>query len=188
MATTETPSGLGPALRAARRAKSLSLSEVAAATGISASFLSLVENGKSDITIGRLVRLVAFYGLHLADLVLVEPAEDPDLVRKSEQQTLPSPAEGIQFRLLAPTTRATMMPMIVEFEPSARLAEFGRHAGEEFVHVLRGSLELELEGSEPRILRAGDSAYYNAERPHLFRNASDTQPLRLMCVDSPPNL
>ncbi len=188
MATAEMPSGLGLALRSARRARSLSLSDVAAATGISTSFLSLVENEKSDITIGRLVRLVAFYGMHLADLVPVEPAADPDVVRQSEQQMLPSPAEGIQFRLLAPSTRATMMPMIVEFEPSAHLAEFGRHAGEEFVHVLRGSMELELEGSEPRILKAGDSAYYNAERPHLFRNASDTARLRVICVDSPPNL
>jgi transcriptional regulator with XRE-family HTH domain len=188
VATVETPAGLGSALRAARTAKSLSLSDVAAATGISPSFLSLVENGKSDITIGRLVRLVTFYGIHLGDLVPVEPAAEPDLVRKSEQKTLPSPAEGIQFRLLAPSVQGVMMPMIVEFEPSAHLAEFGRHAGEEFVHVLRGTMELELEGSEPRILRAGDSAYYSAERPHLFRNASDSQPLRLICVDSPPNL
>ena len=188
MTIVDAPAGLGSALRAARRSKSLSLSEVAAATGISASFLSLVENGKSDITIGRLVRLVTFYGIHLADLVPVQPAADPDLVRKSEQRTLPSPAEGIQFRLLAPSMEGTMMPMIVEFEPSAHLAEFGRHPGEEFVHVLRGTMELELEGSEPRILRAGDSAYYSAERPHLFRNASDTASLRIICVDSPPNL
>lgn len=188
VATVETPAGLGSALRAARTAKSLSLSDVAAATGISPSFLSLVENGKSDITIGRLVRLVAFYGLSLADLLPTDPAADPDVVRKSEQRTLPSPAEEIEFRLLAPNTRGSMMPMIVEFEPSAHLAEYGRHAGEEFVHVLQGKLELELEGSEPRILKAGDSAYYSAERPHLFRNASDTAPLRIICVDSPPNL
>ncbi len=188
MTTVETPVGLGSALRSARQAKSLSLSEVAAATGISSSFLSLVENGKSDITIGRLVRLVTFYGIHLADLVPVTPAAEPDLVRKSEQRTLPSPAEGIQFRLLAPSMEGVMMPMILEFEPGAHLAEYGRHAGEEFVHVLRGSMELELEGTESRVLRAGDSAYYSAERPHLFRNASDTQPLRVICVDSPPNL
>ena len=188
VATVETPAGLGSALRAARQAKSLSLSDVATATGISSSFLSLVENGKSDITIGRLVRLVTFYGIHLADLVPVTPAAEPDLVRKSEQRTLPSPAEGIQFRLLAPSVQGVMMPMILEFEPGAHLAEYGRHAGEEFVHVLRGSMELELEGTEPRVLRAGDSAYYSAERPHPFRNASDTQPLRVICVDSPPNL
>ena len=144
--------GFGSALRAARTAKSLSLSDVAAATSISPSFLSLVENGKSDITIGRLVRLVTFYGIHLGDLVPVEPAAEPDLVRKSEQRTLPSPAEGIQFRLLAPSVQGVMMPMIVEFEPSAHLAEFGRHAGEEF--LARAPRE---HGARARGLRAAGS-------------------------------
>jgi transcriptional regulator with XRE-family HTH domain len=180
--------GLGAALRAARQSKRLSLSDVAAATDISSSFLSLVENGRSDITIGRLARLVAFYGVPLADLVPVGNGGDPDVVPRSQQRVLPSPAEGITFLLLTRDTRGSMMPMIVEFAPSAHLAEYGRHAGEEFVHVLHGRLELVLEGSEPRILKAGDSAYYSAERPHLFRNASDRRPLRIMCVDSPPNL
>ena len=182
--------GLGAALRSVRRGKRLSLSEVAGATGISSSFLSLVENGRSDITIGRLARLVEFYGVPLADLVPVGNGNgtDPAVVRKTEQRVLPSPAEGITFLLLTRDTRVAMMPMIVEFEPSAHLAEYGRHPGDEFVHVLQGRLELVLEGSEPRILKAGDSAYYSAERPHLFRNASDKQPLRIMCVDTPPNL
>ena len=180
--------GLGAGLRSVRQAKRLSLSEVAGATGISSSFLSLVENGRSDITIGRLARLVEFYGVPLADLVPVRSGPDADVVRKTEQRILPSPAEGITFLLLTRDTRGSMMPMIVEFEPSAYLAEYGRHQGDEFVHVLQGRLELVLEGSEPRILKAGDSAYYSAERPHLFRNASDRQPLRIMCVDTPPNL
>ena len=186
--TTGMPDGLGASLRSARRSRSLSLGAVATATGISTSFLSLVENGKSDITIGRLVRLVSFYGVPLADLLPAVPPAEPDIIRKSEQRTLPSATEGIAFRLLAPDTRGSMMPMVVEFEPSAHLAEFGHHAGEEFVHVMQGRLELQLAGSAPRILKAGDSAYYSAERPHLFRNASDTTRLRIMCVGSPPNL
>lgn len=182
-------SALGPALRAIRLANRRSLSDVAAATGISSSFLSLVENGKSDITVGRLTRLVAFYGVSVADLLpSAGPAADPDVVRRTEQRLLPSPAEGISFYLLGPLVSGLMMPMIVEMEPSARLAEYGRHHGEEFVHVLEGTLALELEGSEPRILEEGDSAYYSAERPHLFRNARDSGLLRLICVDSPPNL
>ena len=59
---------------------------------------------------------------------------------------------------------------------------------EEFVHVLEGTLILEVDTAEPQELRAGDSAYYRSDRPHLFRNASDDAPLRLICVDSPPPL
>src|SRR5215212_2430681 len=113
MASVEAPTRLGPALRSTRRSKSLSLNDVAVATGISASFLSLVENGKSDITIGRLVRLVAFYGLALTDLLPAAPPAEADIIRKTEQRTLPSSERGIEFRLLAPDSDGSMMPMIV---------------------------------------------------------------------------
>ena len=64
--TADTPSQqefLGAQLRALRGARRVSLGDVARETGISASFLSLVENGRSDITIGRLTRLVDYYGI-----------------------------------------------------------------------------------------------------------------------------
>ena len=63
------PASVGAHLHQARRARNLSLADVAEATSISASFLSLVENDKSDITIGRLVRLIEFYGISIADLL-----------------------------------------------------------------------------------------------------------------------
>jgi transcriptional regulator with XRE-family HTH domain len=180
--------GLGQALRALRKQRGLPLTEVADSTRLSASFLSLVENGKSDITIGRLTRLVEYYGISIADLLPGSPPADPDVVRHDEMRPVHSPAEGIDLYLLAADTARTMMPMFLQFEPGARLAEYGRHVGEEWVYVLSGQLELELEGASPRILGPGDSAYYRADRPHLFRNASTTAPLTLVCVDSPPNL
>jgi transcriptional regulator with XRE-family HTH domain len=178
---------LGARLRTIRTSRRLSLSEVALATGISQSFLSLVENGKSDITIGRLSRLAEFYKVSFMDVIPVPETSDAQIVRTHEQRLIHSPAEGIDIFLLTVDTKRTMMPMIVAFEPGAELAEFGRHEGEEFVHVIEGSMILEIADMEPRTLRAGDSAYYSAERPHLFRNASAEDPARIICVDSPPN-
>ena len=177
---------LGATLRAIRTSRRLSLAEVAEATRISPSFLSLVELGKSDITIGRLTRLAEFYKMSFTDLLGGEEVSDAEVVRTHERRLIHSPAEGIDVYLLAADTRRTMMPMLLVFEPSAELAEYGRHEGEEFVHVIEGSMVLELEGAEPRLLETGDSAYYSAERPHLFRNASSKKVLRAVCVDSPP--
>jgi transcriptional regulator with XRE-family HTH domain len=181
---------LGARLRATRRARRLSLARVAEATGISASFLSLVEKDGSDITIGRLVRLIEYYGISITDLL---PRDGdggwPDVVEPADRRLLHSPAEGVDVYLLASHTRGRlMMPMLVEIEPGRRLAEFGRHAGEEWVHVLDGRLRLEIEGAEPRVLEPGDSAYYPGERPHLFCNADVERPLRLLCVDAPPTI
>lgn len=177
---------LGATLRGIRTSRRLSLAEVAEATRISPSFLSLVELGKSDITIGRLTRLAEFYKISFAELLGGDEVSDAEVVRTHEQRLIHSPAEGIDIYLLTADTRRTMMPMLLVFEPSAELAEYGRHEGEEFVHVLEGSLVLEIEGAEPRLIETGDSAYYSAERPHLFRNANSKKPLRVICVDSPP--
>jgi quercetin dioxygenase-like cupin family protein len=152
--------------------------------------MSLVENDKSDITIGRLVRLIDFYGISIADLLPGGSAKGyPDVVASDDRRLLHSPAEGIDVYLLTSDTRdRQMMPQQVELEPGARLAEYGQHPGEEWVHVLEGRLRLELEGAEPRILNAGDSAYYPAERPHLFVNDDAEQTLRLICVDTPATM
>ncbi|HET6508088.1 MAG TPA: XRE family transcriptional regulator [Baekduia sp.] len=179
---------LGAQLRALRGARRLSLGEVAKETGISASFLSLVENGRSDITIGRLTRLVDYYGISIIDLLPSAEHADPDVVRAGETRLLRSPEEGTTMYLLASGTNRTMLPMLLELEPGSSMAERGHHAGEEFVHVLDGTLLLEVDTTEPQTLNAGDSAYYRADRPHLFRNASAEAPLRLICVDSPPPL
>jgi quercetin dioxygenase-like cupin family protein len=187
-ATHTTPGTLGARLRALRQARRLSLGEVGRATEISASFLSLVETGRSDITIGRLTRLVEFYGISIVDLLPEPGSADPDVVRADETRQLHSPDEGIDVFLLSSGTDRSMMPMLLELEPGAGLAEYGHHPGEEFVHVLEGELRLELDGSEPRRLAAGDSAYYRADRPHLFRNASQTRPLKVICIDTPPPL
>jgi transcriptional regulator with XRE-family HTH domain len=182
---------LAAGLRSLRLSKKLSLKEVALATNISTSFLSLVENGKSDITIGRLVRLVNYYGVALTDLIPPAPDDrEAEVTRVDERRLISSssPAEGIDIYLLTPDTERTMMPMELEFDPAAQLAEYGRHDGEEWVYVVEGCLLLTLDGAEPRRLTKGDSAYYPADRPHLFENADSRRPLRLICVNSPPNL
>lgn len=180
--------GIGETLRRLRQGRGLSLNDVAAGTDISPSFLSLVENGRSDITIGRLTRLVDFFKISITEILPSPEATEPDIVRASERRLIHSPAEGIDVFMLGVDTRRSMMPMLLVFQPRAELAEYGRHPGEEFVHVLSGKLRLTLMGSEPRLLGPGDSAYYPGDRMHLFANASERAPLKIICVDSPPNL
>jgi quercetin dioxygenase-like cupin family protein len=186
---TDLRGSVGTALRQVRTARMLSLQDAAKGTGISASFLSMVEKDRSDITIGRLVKLIDFYGISLTDLLpFSAAAEYPEIVEADERKPLHSPAEGISISLLSVDTQRQLMPLEVEFEPGAGLAERGRHAGEEWVYVLEGELRLELEGVEPRNLQTGDAAYYPAERAHRLANASDTLPLRIICVDTPPTM
>jgi uncharacterized cupin superfamily protein len=51
------------------------------------------------------------------------------------------------------------------------LAEFGKfmhHAGEEFLYVLQGELELHTESYAPLILKAGESTYFDSRMGHAY--------------------
>ena len=115
--TIQDGNGFGGALRALRRERRLSLQEVSTATGISASFLSLIENGKSDITLGRLMKLAGFYDVHVSDLLPPGVGRDPIVMRAEERRHIYSPSEGIDVFLLGPDSERRMLPLLVEFEP-----------------------------------------------------------------------
>ena len=176
---------LGDALRELRRRRGATLAEVAQKTGISRSFLSLVENGRSDITIGRLLRLVSFYGAQIADLLPQAEPHDPIVVRRDEQREVESPAEGIRIFLLAPDEERMMSPSLGVIEPTGASAERASHDGEEFLHVIEGVVALDFGDVEPIVLEAGDSAYFRAERPHSYRNAGGVT-ARFVSVATPP--
>jgi quercetin dioxygenase-like cupin family protein len=48
-----------------------------------------------------------------------------------------------------------------------------KHPREEIIYVLEGSLEYELEGSQPRTLEAGEVLLVPAETVHAVRNVGD---------------
>lgn len=177
---------MGAAIRAAREQKGLSLSQVAQATGISKSALSLIENDRSDVPLGRLVRLADFYGVRLNELLPETGVRHPLVVRRLERPRLYSRAEGLDVYLLTTDRSRAMLPVVGVFAPGGATAEFASHEGEEFLLVIEGRLLLELEGSEPIVLERGDSAYYESDRPHRWSNAGRGI-VRVVSVACPPH-
>jgi transcriptional regulator with XRE-family HTH domain len=148
---------IGEALRRARLAANLSLGDVAAGTGLSSSFLSLVENGKSDISLGRLSRLTDFLDVRLSDLVQDGGMESRfQISRKGERPTL-STNEGVVSEFL-PRMQGYER-FVMTFEPGGTInVEDYRMAlrGESFYLMLKGELNVELSGPKVLRLKAGD--------------------------------
>lgn len=178
---------LGKRLRELRRAHGHSLAKVADATNISTSFLSLVEAGRSDITLRRLLRLIDFYGITLGDLLPDGDGEEHLVVRRDARRHVVSPAEGIDCFYLFFEPGRVMMPMLFHIQAGGSTAERARHDGEEFVYVLQGQLRIEVEGLEPLTLTEGDSAYFPGSRPHAYSNDGADE-LRFIAVVTPPSL
>ena len=180
-------SDLGTRLRELRRSRGVSLAEVAEGTGISASFLSTVEKGKSDITVSWLMRLVHWFGVSIADLVQ-EPNRSPvQVVRADERRSVRLADERLSIQMLSADGNHAMMPVINTYDEGGGMADPTTHDGEEFVHVLDGHVELTVGRAEPIVLGPGDSAYYRSDVPHSFRNAGRGM-ARFLGVTTPPNL
>src|SRR4051812_49764989 len=90
---------LGRTLRELRTARGLRLSDLARDTGLSASFLSQVEQGQSDIAVGRLMRIAHALQVPMTDLVDLPAAPPRRLVRAGERATLPTPTSGLMVEL-----------------------------------------------------------------------------------------
>ena len=63
------PARLGRAIREVRSRQGLTVTEVARRSGLSQSFLSQVEAGQSDISVGRLIRVAQVLDVHVTDLL-----------------------------------------------------------------------------------------------------------------------
>lgn len=187
MAASDDLKRLGARLRRIRRERGLSLGEVAKATDISMSFLSHVENGKSDITFMRLERLIGFYGATLMDVAAPHPANDR-IVRASEQERLTFVEEHLAIYLLAPDTKRSMMPILCVYEPGGGSVEPFRTESDEFIHVFHGKVKIDFEDGETIELSAGDSIYLiEPHRARRYRNASRGKTVSLSVL-SPPAL
>ena len=178
-------SDLGRRFRALRKSRGLSLTDVAEATGISSSFLSLFETGKSDITFGRLARLIEYFGVSITDLI---PDPQPDqgvVVRRAGRRHLESSSEHAAVELLTHHTRNKMLPVLVSLEPGGIVEQtMTAEGGELFLFVLRGRIEIDNARHEPLRLVRGDAAYLRTDRHHTFRNAG-SKPAEWLAVRTP---
>jgi transcriptional regulator with XRE-family HTH domain len=163
---------IGARLRRLRQERELSLAHVASATGLSASSLSLVETGKSDIGFGRLKRLIDFYGIRFSDLVPEPPPAEPAVVRATGRRHIASPAEGIDVYLLTHGGERALEPVLAVYEPGGELQPYGAGSPpvERFFLVLDGELELTFEGHPPLTVGAGDAVHHDGGGTLSVRN------------------
>jgi transcriptional regulator with XRE-family HTH domain len=166
---------LGQRLRALRNGRSLALGEVATATGISKSFLSLVEGGRSDISIGRLLRLAEYFGVGLVDLLPQTDINGPTVIRRGDRRVVNSRREHVATHLLAADFAGQLTSMLAVFDVGGGTKDFRQHHGLEFVLVLAGQATIEFADGTKTVLDEGDSACFDPSRSHSYSNSGDEE-------------
>jgi transcriptional regulator with XRE-family HTH domain len=173
-APTPADGEVGPRLRQLREQKAMSARLVADRAGVSAAYLSRLENGRVSPTVATLARLVAAMGETMATLFTDTPSAEPMVVRRDERHLMRS--RGVLDSQVTPgwATRLEILESLVEPHrgSSGRLHTHGGE--EECVIVLEGELELFLDDRRHH-LQEGDSATFDCRTPHRWRNPSTRQ-------------
>lgn len=184
---------IGNKLRQLRLRKKIALIDLGRHTGLSASMLSQLENGKLIPTLPTLTRIAMVFDVGL-EFFFGEKRQKRvfSIVRAEERMLFPelpeSPVPGYYFEVL--NYGATDKGVC------AYLAEFPRvenhqsrehsHEGSEFIHVLSGDLSIFYQNEE-HVLHSGDSVYFDASEMHSYQGHSDL-PAKAIVVTTPPRL
>ncbi|MBW2392514.1 MAG: helix-turn-helix domain-containing protein [Deltaproteobacteria bacterium] len=168
---------LGSKIRELRLKKNYTLQDVAAKTGLSKPFLSQIENDHVVPPVATLLRLARAFNVNLAHFFQDEVGSDKIAITRHNErirvEKRPHHRKGevnyVYETLETKKTNKQMEPFLVEFpvQDSSEMV-FMNHDGEEFLHVLEGTLEFRSV-SRVEVLESGDSIYFESDLSHSFR-------------------
>lgn len=179
---------VGARVRALRERHRLSLRGLSRRTAIAVSFLSALERGRNSVSVATLKAILDALGTTLGEFFSGDPPRPAQVVfRRRELAEIWGQKKGISFREVAAGRSGRALQLLVErYAPRADTGPDGyRHEAEEAGVVLKGTLELTVDG-EAHVLRPGDAFYFDARRPHRFRNVGRGA-AEAISVNSPPS-
>ncbi len=156
---------LAASLRAARKARGLSLDAAAKLSGVSRSMVSQIERGESSPTVATLWALTQALQLDFAGLLEGRPAPGIEVTRAGSAPVINR--SGVQIRILsAPESVGSHEVYELAFATGARLTSDAHSPGcREHLTVLEGRLTVGS-GDAVEALGPGDVARYPADRQH----------------------
>ena len=154
-------------IRSHRLQRNLTLAQLSELSGISVAHLSRLENGRRTPTVRLLLQLARGLGVPLGALVGESPAEHTVYVSRSGDRHSIAAGDTSLQSLSDPALRGLQ---VVELSLlPGRVGEPAAHAGEEWLYVLSGAIEVDLNGSTSS-LAAGDAVHFRADIPHALCN------------------
>ena len=167
---------VGPRLRAIRKQRRSTLSEVAELTGMSVSTLSRIESGQRRPTLEVLLPLARAYRMPLDDLVGAPATGDPRIHPR------PVTRKGVVWVPLSRDAGGlNAFKQVIPAQPSVpEKLDLQVHEGHEWIYVLSGTLRLALADKDFE-MSAGEAAEFDTRTPHAIANTGQ-RPLELLIL------
>ncbi|MFD5599054.1 helix-turn-helix domain-containing protein [Leucobacter sp. NPDC058333] len=175
---------LGRRVASFRGLRGMSLRALAAAAGVSSSFLSQLENGHTNASVASLRKIATALGVTPAQLLDDSSAHTRGVLRREDRPTLP--LEGAEKFVLSTPPLRNLEVYAGRFEPggSTGTEPYTHGHSQEMLVVTSGEVVLEL-GDDRYTLRTDDSIEFLSSVPHKVVNRSGVT-ASVVWINSPP--
>lgn len=177
---------IGDRIRERRKELGLSLRDLGEATGLTASFISQVENDLTSPSISSLQRVAT--ALRIPMFAFLEnDAPQESVVRKDRRKVMSFPESKLIYELLNANTGNQIATLLIRLEAGARheTQELYRPT-EETMYVLQGEMEIQVSERTYHLL-PGDTIYYKGPQLGWFASVGQEE-LQIICSMIPPAL
>ncbi len=171
---------LGRILKELRAHRNWTLREMSERSGIPVSTLSMVENDRLTLTYDKILQLSENLQIRISELFAeAEPEEESVTARRSigrlDDAIRVTTPNYDYYYLCTELRRKRMVPVLTRIRAKS-LSEFGdlvSHAGEEYIHVLEGTIVVHTEFYDPVTLKTGEAIYIDSNMGHAYVAAED---------------
>lgn len=168
---------VGAILKQLRARRGESLRDVAKGTGLSASFLSMVERNESDITLGKLDEIAAHFGHDVGSLLGYSTRGARVQIVAKEDRVIVDRGDEIDYEVLhIPGT--DMEIVLARLAPRSAFKDELTHEGVDIALVLQGRIVVTVNDVDYR-LETNEAAVWSGSYRHRIRNDSD-RPARIV--------
>lgn len=176
----ETPT-VGKKIKQVRTKKKISLDTMANETGFSIDYLKKIEAGKKIPPVGALLQIARALEIDSTFFLREQASSVQNRVKAYTKRT-----DNYAYTTLTPGAENKHLKAFkVAIEPLQDHEGVGyQHEGEEFVYVLKGSVEIAV-GEHINVLEEGDSLHFNSGIRHRMRNLSESRAEMLVVVYGP---
>jgi len=175
----------GKKLKALRKAKQMTLKDLARKAGCTDAYLSQLERGLGNPSVMILKNVASALGINVVDFFFEPQAEDEVILKKEDRIDINVKREDAKIQMLVRNVKnKQMQPFYNLIQPGGGSKGSYSHIGEEFGIVLQGKLEINLNGKIYQV-KSGETFYFSSQIPHGWRNPGKRKTI-VIWVTSPP--
>ena len=182
---------LGQIVRGIRARNGWTLKEMSERSGIPVSTLSKVENGRLTLTYDKLQQMSQRLQIRMSDLFAETDSPVESITARRSIGTIDNAVQVTTpnydyYYMCTELRRKRMIPVLTRIAAKS-LDQFGdlvRHSGEEYIHVLEGSIVVHTEFYDPVTLKTGEGIYIDSNMGHAYVAAEECKEALVLGVCS----